>query len=300
MLSEREWCEREAAHHARVSRWTEPHRRRKQRGEAHPVMDFLFTYYSHRPSRLERWQPGYGVALAGGGKFLERRGYIETDDGIMVDPAVLTPSRRSTVEFVLSLLTATAARPAQLGCFGLHEWAMVYRTDPDDVRHTGRPLRLGHQGTDEVVESMRIRCTHHDAFRFFTDQARPRNTLQPRREDQVQLEQPGCLHANMDMYKWAYKLDPLVPAELVADCFDLAARVRELDMRASPYDLGDLGYSPVPIETPEGRAEYVRRQRAFAEESANLRQRLIDLCRGVLTWADTSAAAPVENIRCTE
>lgn len=28
-------------------------------------------------------------------------------------------------------------------------------------------------------------------------------------------------------------------------------------MRASPYDLGDLGYDSVPIETPEGKAAYV-------------------------------------------
>ena len=42
-------------------------------------------------------------------------------------------------------------------------------------------------------------------------------------------------------------------------------------MRASPYDLADLGYEPVPIETAEGRAEYVRRQSAFAEAAAPLR-----------------------------
>src|SRR5207248_3119835 len=111
-------------------------------------------------------------------------------------------------------------------------------------------LRLGHRGTDDVVESMQIRCSHHDAFRFFTAAALPRNAVQPRREDQISLEQPGCLHANMDLFKWAYKLDPFVPAELVADCFDLAVRVRELDMRASPYDLSGLGYTPVAIETP--------------------------------------------------
>ncbi|MBY8852136.1 3-methyladenine DNA glycosylase, partial [Saccharothrix sp. MB29] len=101
----------------------------------------------------------------------------------------------------------------------------------------------------------------------FTPDARPRNTLQPTRETQVELEQPGCLHANMDLFKWAYKLDPATPSELVADCFELAARVRELDMRASPYDLSALGYGPVAVETAEGRAEYVRRQAAFAEES---------------------------------
>lgn len=47
---------------------------------------------------------------------------------------------------------------------------------------------------------------------------------------------------NRDLYKWAYKLSPLVPSELVADCFALARKIRTLDVRASPYDLADLGY----------------------------------------------------------
>lgn len=288
VLSEPQWRARQDEHRLRVRTWTGPHRQRQHRGEKHPVLDFLFTYYSFRPSRLERWQPGFGVALVGGEEFLRRRGFVDTDDGVTLDPATLTDSRRGTAEFVLGLLTATSSRQPRLGCFGLHEWAMLYKTTPDDIRHTGWPLRLGHDGTDDVVESMQIQCSHHDAFRFFTPQARPRNTLQPARADQVQLEQPGCLHANMDLFKWAYKLDPFVPAELVADCFDLAARVRELDMRASPYDLDDLGYSPVPIETPDGRAEYVRQQRAFADEATGLRQRLIEVCRGLLTWAPVS------------
>jgi hypothetical protein len=79
----------------------------------------------------------------------------------------------------------------------------------------------------------------------------------------------------MDLYKWAYKLAPLVDAELVADCFALARRIRELDMRASPYDLSALGYQPVRVETPEGRAEYAAAQRGFAEAAAPLRARLI-------------------------
>ena len=86
---------------------------------------------------------------------------------------------------------------------------------------------------------------------------------------------PGCLHANMDLYKWAYKLAPLVAGELVVDCFELARDVRALDMRASPYDLADLGYPPVRVETPEGRSEYAAAQRHFAERAAPLRDRLI-------------------------
>jgi hypothetical protein len=157
---------------------------------------------------------------------------------------------------------------------------MLYRSA--EVRHAAWPLRLGAAGTDAVVEALPVRCTHHDAFRFFTADARPRNALQPTRSDQLALEQPGCLHATMDLYKWAYKLDPATPSELVADCLELAVEVREWDMRASPYDLTALGYEPVRIETPAGRAEYAAAQARFAARAAQLRQRLTGLCDTLL------------------
>ena len=78
-----------------------------------------------------------------------------------------------------------------------------------------------------------------------------------------------------DLYKWAYKLGPAVPGDLLLDCFALAADVRELDMRASPYDLRAAGYDPVAIETPEGKAEYVAAQRESARRGAALRSRLV-------------------------
>lgn len=53
-------------------------------------------------------------------------------------------------------------------------------------------------------------------------------------------------------------------------------------MRASPYDLADLGYPPVRIETASGRAEYARAQTGFARRAAPLRDRLIDLCDALL------------------
>ena len=210
---------------------------------------------------------------------------VETPAGpaVALDRAAFLDRRGPAVRHVRDLLAATASRPAALGCFGLHEWAMVYRQPDEARRHAAWPLRLGQDGTDAVVEAHRIRCTHHDAFRFFTLQARPRNALQPTREDQVALEQPGCLHATMDLYKWAYKLGPAVPGELLLDCFALARDVRALDMQASPYDLAALGYRPVPIETPEGKAEYAAAQRGFADRAAPLRARLVELCDGLLT-----------------
>ena len=48
--------------------------------------------------------------------------------------------------------------------------------------------------------STRIACSHFDAYRFFTDTARTLNTLSPGRDDRAAYEQPGCLHATMDLY----------------------------------------------------------------------------------------------------
>jgi hypothetical protein len=278
LLAPAGWHARRDAHVARVRRWTDPLRVRRARGERHPVLDFLFTYYSHRPAKLARWHPGPGVELADANEFLRWPAYRATDHGVELGP--LPEARRSSVQFIRSLLTATASREPRLGCFGLHEWAMVYRSP--DVRHEDWPLRLGNAGTDAVVDSLPVRCTHFDAFRFFTPPARPLNMVQPGRSDQVALEQPGCLHTGMDLYKWSYKLDPYVPSELVADCFELALDIRSLDMRASPYDLTPLGYAPVRIETAQGRAEYVREQAAFTERARPLRARLVALCTELL------------------
>ena len=271
------WKALEAAHATRVDEATAGHRARLREHRAHPVEDFLFTYYPFKPAQLRRWHPGPGVRLEGAttGDRAGWRFYREVGSDIELDVAAYRETRGGTADFVRRLVSATRARPAQLGCFGLHEWAMVYRQGRDAVRHAGWPLRLGGHGTDEVVESLQIRCSHFDAFRFYTPPARPLNLLQPTREGQVAMEQPGCLHAGMDLYKWCMKLAPGVPSELTMDCFDLAREIRELDMRASPYDLAALGYAPVAIETAAGRAEYAAAQRGFATHGQALRERLL-------------------------
>lgn len=268
-------------HAARADALVAGHLERRRRGEKHPVEDFLFTYYTIRPAQLRVWHPGPGIRLLDAPSYAARRGYRGADGAVELDPAEVS-RRREGIAWIHQLLTATSSRPAQFGCFGLHEWAMVYRQRPGEVRHNAWPLRLGSQGTDTVVESHRIACSHFDAFRFFTEPARPRNALQPTRSSQPLLEQGGCLHANMDLYKWASKLTPFTPGGLLLDCFELARDIRELDMRASPYDLSGLGYDPVPIETPAGKAAYANAQRAFATRAEPLRHRLIDVCTALL------------------
>lgn len=313
VLPESEWRARAVAHRERVDTLVGPYLRRRAAGAAHPVIDFLFTYYGHKPAQLRRWHPGYGIALAGAAEYDGMRGYhriaiaeptaesgarsmgsadaprsgtttapSSADTVVTADPAFLR-KRHDTIAFIVRLLRATAVRPAQLSCFGLHEWAMVYRTD--EVRHRTVPLRLGIAGTNAVVESMSLRCTHFDAYRFFTPDAVGRNARSLSRETQIDTEQPGCLHANMDLYKWGFKTTPLIPSDLLLDCFELACDARELDMRASPYDLTGYGHEPIRIETAAGRAEYVRRQTGIADRAAVLRSRLLEACETLLARA---------------
>ena len=304
LLPEPVWRAHQAAHERRVRAWTDPHQARAARGEKHPVYDFLFTYYAFRPAWLRRWHPGPDVALAGGGarEFLRWPEYREVGleggtgvspviwekfhgqdahascTAVVVDPATLPAHRREFVMWLRGLLAAMQTRPAFFGCHGLHEWAMVYRQTPDELRHHSWPLRFPAPELGRIVEAGAIRCSHFDAFRFFTVPARPLNQLQPTRAEAAQIEQRGCLHANMDLYKWAFKFAPFTPAELVADCFEFARDLREIDMRASPYDLRALGFEPIAVETPGGRAEYERHQRGFAARGDPLRARLIALC----------------------
>lgn len=287
LLAEPDWQARAAAHDARVRIWTDPHQVRASRGEKHPVYDFLFHYYAFRPAWLRRWHPGPDIALTGESareflRWSEYRAIVLPGDTPAVALGPLTEKRRTYVAWLRELLRAMQARPAFFGCYGLHEWAMVYRQTPEEIRHNSLPLRFPPDEIARVVESSPITCSHFDAFRFFTVPARPLNRLSPTRETIPQLEQRGCLHANMDLYKWSSKLAPFAPSEFVADCFALAWDIREVDMRASPYDVRPLGLASIPVETAAGRADYEALQRTFTARADLLRTQLIALCDRLL------------------
>lgn len=283
-LAAPEWRERESAHAARADALTAGRRHRVARGETHPVDDFLYTYYSYKPGLLRRWHPGAGTRLqdAAGTPRAGWRGYLVEGDDVVVDTAGFAREKGLLLRGIAGILRATENRRAQFGCFGLHEWAMVYRQT--EHRHPV-PLRLGREGTDAVVDASPLTCTHFDAYRFFTPDAVPRNREALSRDRQPDTEQPGCLHANMDLYKWAVKLGPLVPGSLLLDAFVLARDIRALDMRASPYDLADWGYAPVAIETAEGKAAYVAHQRGFADRASGIRSALRAIVDGALAAA---------------
>ena len=170
-------------------------------------------------------------------------------------------------------------------------------------RHQQLPLRLAQPALNRVVESTPIACTHFDAFRFFAPDAAPLNSLQPTREQQAALEQPGCVHASMDLFKYAVKLYPHLPSTLLADTLELAITARVLDMRASPYDLSGVdapGFDlrAVRIETAAGRKEYQALQASVARCAAPLRQQLLRYYDTALETA-SEAVADAESAEAT-
>ncbi|MCW1925906.1 hypothetical protein OKA05_25325 [Luteolibacter arcticus] len=288
LIPAREWQQRVARHRARAEEWTAPARRRRAHHQPHPVEDFLFSYYPFSFAKLEEWHPEAGCALERPPSYgmpacwtKSPYRHDESAGTVFTDPHLLEAKELARLRWIREMLAATRDRAPNFACHGLHEWAMVYRGT--DVRHaTTTTLRLPQQEIDALVESRPIRCSHFDAFRFFHAEALPLNRLQPTLLERQDFEQPACVHANMDLYKWAFKAMPWVGSDLLMDCFELAMELRDLDMRASPYDLTAYGLEPVKIETPEGRREYEKEQTRLADKARPLRERLIEILNRVL------------------
>lgn len=274
VLPRSEWTAQKSLHQLAVQNELEPYLARRAAHQKDPVHDFLFEYYSFRPSLLSRWTPGAAVILEDANP--EEIGlsvsWEERENGMYLRPD-LSESRTNALDWLIDLLKKTESRNPRFGCMGLHEWAMVYKTGR---RHEQIPLRMTDSELSEFVERSSIRCTHYDAFRFFSEAARPLNKIQPSKELIPELEQPGCLHTNMDLYKWSYKFFPFVSTGLLWSTFLLARDIRRLDMQASPYDLSAFGLNPVKIETARGQEEYVLQQQSFFERAQPLRRQLLD------------------------
>ena len=99
------------------------------------------------------------------------------------------------------------------------------------------------------------------------------------------MEQKGCVHAHMDLLKLSIRLQPFVDASLVADTLEISLRARRLDVEASPYDVRSFGFGVVPVELPEGREEYRRRQKELMQAATPIRERLLTAYEAFLDLA---------------
>lgn len=290
MLSGQEWRQRAAEHAETVDAELAGVETRRRRGIKHPVDDFLFQYYNMRPAQLRTWNPGLAVGLADAEEFANRRFHHVVDGIAALDAEEFVTRRGATIDTAHDLLSAALEKAPRFGCFGMHEWAMVHGLEQEETRHPYLPLRFPREEVARIVEEVGCRCSHIDAFRFFTPSAKPLNLLQPTRERQAELDQPGCLHVNMDLYKWAGKLSPAISSELLFGTFLLARDIRVVDMQASAYDLTAWGLAPVRVETSEGRAEYAHLQRRFATRAQPLRRRLLEVADQLMVLARLAGA----------
>ena len=272
-----QWMLKAGRHADRVRPWVDARLARRSVGHKHAVDDFLFDYYPFSPAKLLIWHPGFGITLEGpeAETYLTLAGYRQSDSGVTADISWLS-NKLPRLDMAIKILSGTTSHSPVMGCFGLHEWAMVYGLAQNEVRHEDLPLRVSPETISATVDSVGLRCTHFDAFRFFTPEAKPQNTITPTRENQSVLENPGCLHASMDLYKMANWFSPLINSDFVMDCFENAARARQIDMRASPYDVSEFGLEAIRVESPEGRREYADAQRELMQASIPLRSQLLE------------------------
>jgi exodeoxyribonuclease V alpha subunit len=140
---------------------------------------------------------------------------------------------------------------------------------------TSRIITTAHAVNEGRIPDLRAPADPDGCDFFFAPAAKPLNRLPLAWDTRADAEQPGCIHANMDLYRWAYTCMPWVGSDLLADCFALAMALRVLDMQAGPYDLRGFGVEPLCIETAAGRDEYQRRQRALSAQAHQLRGRLV-------------------------
>jgi len=300
-----DWRSHVAEHFVKASAYTQPYRERRCRNEAHPIDDFLFTYYHFSLAKVEAWHPSYDEFLPLEGDVDERsffdefphfskapyrlEGVSNFNKRLVMDLSLMTDKQRDFLGWIEDLLSQTANRAPNFGCFGLHEWAMVY--GGQEVRHEkSTQLRLPQEEIDALVNSRSLCCSHFDAFRFFAPQTVSKNRFSPTLETRSDHEQPACLHANMDLYKWAFKAMPWVGSSLLWECFELALAGRELDMRASPYDLLKWGFEPIKVETNEGREIYEKQQRELHQKAKVLREKLRSKIAGVLAAVELATA----------
>ena len=280
--------------------------------KTNPIYNFLHTYYRYSAKNLRYYSPGIDVVMEAkketsnsGSNSISKSNKKKESYISQLDPKYLHLLNDDCCSYILpptatidpaspfgwitlsrnrDLLMNTDSRVPFFGCFGYHEWAMLYSgrnqglSQPLPSHQKDVPIRVSQEVIDDVVETMGLRCTHYDAYRFFHPSVQPLNVIHPlTRTNQIEHEQPGCVHTAMDLFKYAYQIYPFISSSLLRACIHVALTARKLDMRASPYDTTNVLYCgpPICVETLEGRNQYQEEQKVLALEAAKVREQLI-------------------------
>jgi len=261
--------------------------------------------------------PRFYQSLDGGDPASPREGEATDAGSLSPPPGNNYHTKATSFLWYKSVLEQTMEHQPVLHCYGLHEWAMQYHPNgdappPPSGKYQAhlRP-RVSQETINETVEREGLRCTHVDALRFFAPEAGPLNSHGAvlERGRQLELEQPACLHAHMDLLKIALRLKPYCDPSVLVDVLEIALEARSIDVGASPYDCSAYswrkgtgrgrttpaptgtasdaerggGSSPsplspvpvVPVETAEGRALYKDLQSELMGRAGVVRRKLL-------------------------
>ena len=197
-------------------------------------------------------------------------------DAVLLDVEAFLAARGPAVAFVRDLLSATAARPAQLGCFGLHEWAMVHGIPADDVRHAGWPLRLGQRRHRRGGRAARHPLLALRRLPLLHPSRRGRATrCGPPGRARWRWSSPAACTPGWTSTSGRSSSPRWCRASWWPTRSSWPGRSGCSTCRPRPTTCASSATRPCAIETPEGKAAYLERQRAFAERSNALRHRLL-------------------------
>ena len=251
-----------------------------QRGEAHPVWDFLFSYYSLRPRQLRRWHPGYGVALGGASARPlpgpRRLRHARRDGGR--HPRASAGSRADTVAFIADLLRATAAsaRPTEL-----LRAARVGDGLPDAPTSATSRFRCGWAPRAPTRWSSRCRCAAATSTPTGSSPSPPRAAQRRAAEPAVAGRHRTAgvrarQHGSVQVVLQTRPAGGVGAADGLPRPRRRCPRARHACQPVRPGRTTD--FAPIAIETPAGRTEYVRRQQDVADRAAPLRAALLSRC----------------------
>lgn len=285
-------------------------KQRQHAVKSHPIYNFLHTYYKYSVESLYCYSPGINISISGlindNSNSVSRKYLYTASNDVMYYSPSLFPSQsserlKSNVKQYYEIQLNSIMKKPNFYCFGLHEWAMLYsgrltadgkECEPTRLpKHQQLDIRTSQEVIDDLVESNLLKCSHFDAWRFFHVNAQPMNQIPVlSRSSQPQNEQAGCIHATMDLFKYAYSLYPLVSSDLLIKCLQIAIRARIIDMRASPYDVSkyDVCAVPICVETMDGRREYSRLQENLYNDALPCRIELLEIYKHAVESLESS------------
>jgi len=123
-LPEEVWVAKVEQHASLVGAYTEAYLKRRSLGLKHPVLDFLFTYYSFSPTKLKQWIPSFNESLEITPQTLVKYSWLDNfwfqqkEAKLFLDLSKIPKTTLKSAKFIADLCRNILLRPPRFGCFG--------------------------------------------------------------------------------------------------------------------------------------------------------------------------------------